>query len=98
MPWDARAARRHQPERIEAEAQVDGGPRDTLLVYNCGNRVRDIFGLRPEIELDRDARIQMHALEYARDRSFGRRNAVPVCADRPGKHHVEPARAVLEIV
>ncbi len=57
-----------------------------------------ILGLRAEIEVERDAGVEMHAVERARDRRLGGVETVAVGADRAGEHEREPGRAVLEIV
>ena len=99
VPWfGAGAARRHQAVRIEPEAQVDGSRRDAMLAHQGRNRSRGIPGLRSEIELDRNTGVPMHVLEPARDRRFRRRDAKPVRADRTGKNHAQPGRAILEIL
>src|SRR5262249_58357685 len=94
----ARAARRHRTERIKAEAQVDSRWAHALLAQHCRDCALHVLHVRTRIELDRNAGIKTHALERARDRRFGGRNAVAGCAARARENDAEPARAVLELL
>ena len=93
------AGDRRRADRIEAEADVGRGGRDAAPFDQRGDDGAGILGLRAEIEVERDAGIEMDAVEHARERRpRSRGEPVAVGADRAGEDEREPGRAVLEIV
>ena len=96
----AAAMRSRGPDRIEAE--TDGRWRRAQCrrvrpsAASQGRRVSRPS--RTGIELDRDAGIEMHAVEHSRECLLGGGEPVAVRADRAGEDEHEPGRAVFEIV
>ena len=87
-------------ERIEAEARiVDGVGRDAARRFTsaakcCGaSRVS-----AADVEVDRDAGIEIDAVEHAFERLARSVEAVAVRVERAREHERQPGRAVLQIV
>ena len=57
-----------QAERIETEADVDGVGARAAARDQCGDALRLRLGVRAEVELQRDAFVEPHALEGAMQR------------------------------
>ena len=85
-------------DRIEAETDIGRGRRDPSALHQGSEQLPGVLGLRAEIEIERDAGVEMDAVERARDGLSGCRKTVAVAADRPGKDQGEAGRAILEIV
>src|SRR5262245_18176264 len=54
--------------------------------------------MRTEVDVERNAGIEVNAPERARNRRFARRKTVAVSADRSSEDHGEAGRAVFEVV
>ena len=85
-------------DRIEAEADVGRRRVDAAMFDQGGDQRAGVLRLRAQIEIERDAGIEMHVREHARDRRFRRVEPVAIGADRTGEHQRKPGRAVLQIV
>ena len=94
----AAAADRRGADRIEAETDVGGGGREAAALHQAASQSAASRVVRAEIEIERDAGIEVNAVERARDRLIRRGEPVAVGADRAGEDQREPGRAVLEIV
>ena len=85
-------------DRIEAETDIGRRRRDPSLLRQGSEQLPGVLGRRAEIEIERDAGVEMDAVERARNSLSGCRKTIAVAADRPGKDEGEAGRAILEIV
>ena len=88
-----------QAERIEAEADVGGLDARAAARDERGDALRLSLGVRAEVQLERDAFVEPHALEGAMQRSRVRlRQAKAIGARGAGEHDLKTVGAVGEVV
>src|SRR5262249_50180717 len=93
-----RAADRRGTNRVEAEADIGGGGSDAAALDQRREPASRVLHVRTEVEVERNAGVEVNALERTRDRRFARWKTVAIGADLSGEDHGEAGRTVFEVV
>jgi hypothetical protein len=92
------AADRRGTDRVEAETDVGGGGSDAAALDQRRERASRLLHVRTEVEVERNAGVEVNALQRTRDRRLARCETVAVRASRSGEDHGEAGRTVFEVV
>jgi hypothetical protein len=92
------AADRCDSKRVKTEADIRGGGRDAAAPNQRGKQMSYVLRLWTGVEIERDAGVEINAVERTRDCLLGRRQTVAVSADGASEDDGEPGRTVFEVV